>query len=263
MSARVLGLRALPVTFLVFVLEALLSVFASWPSGVELAAALQQLSLDPSALRELAILGRSFGRGHALAVLSVLLLAPWLQMSWLTMLSEPQSPLRALARGARKVPRACLLTLALGLAFALCAAPFAGLGWAVMGWLGGEPDARRHDLALACALAPLLPLGFYFHVAHDLARAAALEQSSARSLWRGLRIALRPRAWLAALGASLVGLLLPLAAHASSWQLAALPATMLLQSVLLVRTVVRAAWLGHALALVQPAPRMVTGKYDG
>jgi hypothetical protein len=253
MNARVLGLRALPITFLIYVVEALFAVFASWPSGVELVARLKSLSLDPGALRELAAVAKGVGRGHGLAVLALVVLAPWLHMSWLIMLSEPQSPLRALARGVRSVPRAWLITLGLGLIFALSALPFLGAAYAVVRALGEHADARRHDLALAGVLAPLLPLAFYFHVASDLARAAALEARTLRSLWRGLRTALRPGALLAALGASLVGVALPLAAHASSWQLGALPATMLLQSVLLVRLIVRAAWLGHALALVRPS----------
>jgi hypothetical protein len=169
------------------------------------------------------------------------------------MLSEPQSPLRALARGVRSVPRAWLITLGLGLLFALAALPFVGAAYAVVRTLGEDPDARRHDLALLGTLVPLIPLAFYFHAASDLARAAGLELRAMRSIWRGLRTAARPAAFAAALGATLVGLLLPLAAHASSWQLGALPATILLQSVLLLRLVVRAAWLGHALALVRPS----------
>jgi hypothetical protein len=253
MNARVLGLRALPITFLIYVLEALFAVFASWPSGVELVARLSSLSLDPSALRELGAVARGVGRGHGLALLAVLVLAPWLQMSWLLMLSEPQSPLRALARGVRSVPRAWLITLGLAFVFVLSAVPFVGAAFAVVHTLGDDPDARRHDLALAAVLLPLVPLAFYFHAASDLARAATLEQRAWRSIWRGLRAALRPSAFFAALGASLVGVALPLAAHGSSWQLGAVPATMLLQSVLFVRLVVRAAWLGHALALVRPS----------
>jgi hypothetical protein len=256
MSARVLGLRALPITFLIYVLEALFAVFASWPSGVELVARLRSISLDPSALRELATVAKGLGRGHGLAVLAVVVLAPWLHMSWLIMLSEPQSPVRALARGVRSLPRAWLTTLGLGLIFALAALPFAGAAFAVVQALGDDPDARRHDLALAGTLLPVVPLAFYFHVASDLARAASLELRAVRSIGRGLRTALRPVPFLAALGASSVGLLLPLAAHASSWQLGALAATMLLQSVLLMRLVVRAAWLGYALSLVRQDERV-------
>ncbi|HEX5661292.1 MAG TPA: hypothetical protein VFX59_29085 [Polyangiales bacterium] len=252
MSARVLGLRALPVTFLIFVIEALFAAFASWPNGVELTAKLSSLSLDPSALRELGAIAKGFARGHGLAVLAMLVLAPWLHMSWLIMLSEPQSPARALARGVGRVPRAWLIALVLLVMFALCGLPFVGLAYGVTRSLSDAPDARRHDLALAGALLPLIPLAFYFHVANDLARAAALEVRTLRSIFRGLRTALRPTAFLAASGAALVGVLLPLAAHASSWQLGVLPATMLLQSVLFMRLVVRAAWLGHALALVRP-----------
>jgi hypothetical protein len=263
MNARVLAVRALPVTFLVYVLEALLAVFASWPSGVELSAKLQALSLDPAALHELATVSRGYGRGHGLAILAVLALAPWLHMSWLAMLSEPQSPLRALARGARSMPRAWLVTLALGSIFVLCAAPFVGLAFGVVQALGDDPDARRHDLALLGALLPMLPLALYFHAAHDLARAASLTLHTWRSVWRGLRLALQPLVFATALAATLVGVALPLAAHAGSWQLGSLPATMLLQSVLLLRLVVRASWLGHALALVRPSFELSTGKSDG
>lgn len=263
MNARVLAVRALPITFLVYVVEALLAVFASWPGGVELSAKLHAVSLDPAALRELATVVRGYGRGHGLAVLAVLALAPWLHMSWLAMLSEPQSPLRALARGARSLPRAWLVSLGLGLVFVLCAAPIVGLAYGVEQTLGQDPDARRHDLALLGALAPLLPLAFFFHVAHDLARAASLELHTWRSIGRGLRLALRPLVLAAASGAALVGVALPLAAHAGSWQLGSLPATMLLQSVLLLRLVVRASWLGHALALVRPSIELSTGKSDG
>lgn len=262
MSARVLSLRALPVTFLVYVLEAALAVFASWPNGASLVERLPELSLDPAALKTLAALAQGLARAHGLALAALLLLAPWLHMSWLAMLSEPQSPLRALATGARSVTRAVRVSLTVGLAFLLAAAPFVALAWGTLHWLGESSDARRHDLILAVLLAPLLPLAFYFQIVHDLARAAALAPQARRRVRRGLAIALRPETWLAAAGAALAGVALPAAAHASAWQLSALPATMLLQSVLFVRLVVRAAWLGHALALVRPAPEPSTGKYD-
>ncbi len=258
MNARVLGLRALPITFAIYALEALLAVFAVWPNGVDLAAKLQTLSFDPASLRELATLARGVARGHALALSALMVLAPWLHMSWLIMLSEPQSPLRALARGVRSLPRAWGVTLLLGFTLLLCLIPVGGACYGVVRTLGDDPDARRTDLTLLAALLPIAPIAFYFHAAHDLARAAALELRAVRSVLRGLRRACRPAAFLAALGASLAGLLLPLAAHASSWQLGALPATMLLQSVLLVRLVVRAAWLGRALSLVREVDR----KYD-
>jgi hypothetical protein len=124
---------------------------------------------------------------------------------------------------------------------------------------GDAADARRSDLLVATALLPVLPIGFYFHVAHDLARASALQARTVRSLARGLYTALKPRAFGPAFAALAVGIALPLAAHASSWHLGALPATMLLQTVLFVRLVVRGAWLGHALACVRVEP---VGKSD-
>jgi hypothetical protein len=258
MNTRQLGLRAMPLTFLVYCVEAGLAVFASFPLASELAPrlfafagtpVLQAAALDPAALSELAALTRGSVRSHGLAMLALFMLAPWLQMSWLSALAEPQSPLRALRQGARRLPRVWLLALASWMLTALLAAPFIALAFGASGWL--HDHAQRHDLALVAALAPLLPLFLYAHVAHDLARAAALDRRALRSCYAGFRAALRVRAWLPGAAAILTGLLLPLAAHAASWQLGGVVAMALLQGVLLVRTFVRAAWLGHALACVQ------------
>jgi hypothetical protein len=267
MSAARLALRALPLTFLIFVVEVMLAVFASFPISVELAPRLATFArdpaaaLDPHSLHELGSLARAFARAHGLSGLVLLALAPWLQLSWLNALAEPQSPLAALARGARGLPRAWLLSLGLGLTFALCAAPWLGLAYGISAWLGHESNAQQVDLTVLACLLPLLPVAVYFLLVHDLARAASLESRSMRSLWRGLRAALRVRTWGPGVAALAVGLVLPAAAHASSWQLEPLPATLLLQSVLLVRLVVRAAWLAHALACVRaPETLSIVGR---
>lgn len=257
MSAK-LGLRALPLTFFVYCVEATLAVFASFPLAAELTPRLaafadtplfQAAALDPSALRELGALARGFLRANGLALLAMFVLAPWLQMSWLGALAEPQSPLRALARGARRLPRAWLVSIGVWLGGALAAAPFLALAFAMTRWLAGA-SAQHADLALLGSVLPLLPILLYVHVAHDLARAASLDRRAGSSVLAGLRGARRPSAWLPGLGALAVGLMLPAATHAASWPLRGLSATLLLQAVLFVRLVVRGAWLGHALTCV-------------
>lgn len=255
--------RALPLTFLIFVLEALFGALAALgPAGAwasALAAAPWQASDTAILLEQLPglIAAVVAHRRTSLAALVVLgLLGPWLQLAWLRALSETSSVGNALIDTVKLVPRAWLITLMVALVAMLAALPF-GLGaYGLHRLLARGADARLHDLALAGVLSPLVPLALWAHALHDLARAAALE----RGALAALRVALRASTDARMLGSALC---LALAGHglvliASSATLAlrghaldALVTTLVLEAALLGRLVLRSMWLARALAKVR------------
>lgn len=260
-EVRAAAARALPLTFTVYVVEALLTTAASLPVLRESA---QELALSPwdasaralvlDRLWELAAVLRG-GALEAAILLGVLgLLGPWLQMSWLSALRAPRDLSRALAEGARRTPRALGVS---ALVLALClvlAAPSALLAWLAHRKLEASLSARSHDLALAAALAPAALVALLAPTFHDLARAAALAQRPLRSVRSALRLVLSARVLLPAALAFLLGhafvLVAQRAAAALSGEVGWALGTAALQSALLARLWLRSLWLAHALACV-------------
>ena len=263
MTPLALALRALPFTFVVYVLQALLASFVALPGGLEIARQLRASSWDRlqwalllDKLFELAALVRSAALSGLIAVVVLLVLGPWLQMSWLSALDQLSSPLRALARGARVTVRAWLVSLSVLLVFALACAPFLLIAYSVHVGLERSTDARFHDLTVLAVLSPLLPVALFIHTLHDLARARALYRGPLDSLVQGLRAALSLRLLLRSLGLWLLGALLVVGSQALVSLLDGpfrfVVTVALLQSALLARQFVRSVWLAAALTCVLP-----------
>jgi hypothetical protein len=261
-------MRALPVTFVVYVIEACSALLLSMPLGLELLddgrATLSHalgraawLDLLPSLMPAL----RVHGTSTLLHVGLLLLLAPWLQMAWLSALAQPMGVGRALAEGARLYLRAWLVTLWVVLLASLGSVPFL-VAASVIERLLSEGDARVHDLLLSAACLPLLLVLWWAHVLHDLARARALTHGAWSSVRSSLGPALQPRVQLP--GLLLAGL--ALATQAAVWALVGrrtldpyLPALALLQLACLLGLFLRSLWLAHALAC---AEQIVTSRDD-
>jgi hypothetical protein len=263
MTPLSLALRALPFTFVIYVLQALLASFVALPNGIELSRALRASSWDRvqwarllDMLPELSALTRGGALAALIAVVVLLVLGPWLQMSWFAALDDLCTPLRALARGARVTVRAWLVSFVVLLVFALGCAPFLLIAYSVHVGLGSTTDARFHDLTLALVLSPLLLVALFAHTLHDLARARALYRGVFDALLRGLRVALSTRLLLRALALWLLGATLVLLAQLlCSWAhgpFRFVVTVAALQSALLGRLFVRSIWLGDALACVLP-----------
>jgi hypothetical protein len=263
MTPLSLALRALPFTFVVYVLQALLASFVALPGGLELARQLRASSWDRlqwalllEKLPELGAIVRSSALSGLVALVVVLVLGPWLQMSWLCALDQLSTPLRALARGARVTARAWLVSLLVLLVFALGCAPFLLIAYSVHHGLASSTDARFHDLTLAAVLAPLLLVALFAHTLHDLARARALYRGALNGLLLGLRAALSPRMLSRSLGMWLLGALLVLLSHAlvslADGPFRFVVTVAVLQSALLARLFVRSLWLGSALTCMLP-----------
>ena len=259
--SRALG--ALPVTFLLYVFEALLAVSFALPLGLELT---QQLggNWDPSqtALALESVTGLASGlrvsAGSALLSLALLvLLSPWLQMTWLSALSDHTTTLDALSRGARLIARAWWVSLLVLVATALTLLPFGVSAYAVHRGLMHATDARFHDLLVLAAVAPAIPVLLFAHLVHDLARATALERSGWQSVSHALRVGLRVSLWPRALALPALGYGMVLLAELASFRAVEVPLRFLLtatalQSALLARTFLRSLWLASALTCVEP-----------
>jgi hypothetical protein len=263
MTPLSLALRALPFTFVVYVLQALLASFVALPGGLELTRQLRASSWDRlqwalllDRLSEIGAIARSSALSGLIALVVLLVLGPWLHMSWLCALDQLNSPLRALARGARVTARAWLVSLLVLLVLALCCAPCLLIAYWVHSGLASSTDARFHDLCLAAVLSPLLPIALFAHTLHDLARARALYRGALEGLLQGLRAALSPRLLLRSLGLWLLGTLLVLLSHALVSLVGGpfrfVVTVALLQSALLARQFVRSLWLGAALTCMLP-----------
>ena len=264
-----LALRALPMTFAIYAIEALLGLFAVLPGALELSpvlahsdgASLQALRLET--VLDFAGVARATLRTLGLAALAGLVVGPFLQMSWLSALAQRNSVQGAFAQGARLTPRAWLVSLLVALLTALFAAPVLCAAYGLHRWLDGTVAARTHDLALLGTLSPLLPMLCIAHVLHDVARARALHLRAARSAFGGLRVALRPRVFARAALAWAVGMLaMALAAllgqRVVEPGVATLATLALLQSALLARLFARSWWLACALAQIgQVAPEVI------
>ncbi len=261
MRALFAALRAAPVTFAIYVIEAIFALSVSVPLGSELtrdARAMGGRALFRAAALEhgLALLPalRIQGRSLALSALLLLAVTPLLRMAWLSALATPLGVRRALARGTSLYGRALATSLALGLAAALALTPWLLFAYVADAVVDADTHARLHDLLLLAALGSALPLLFMAHVAHDLAYAFALQHGPVRAVRLGLRAALSPRAFGAALLASLLASLLagaPLFLPASANGAGELFSSALLQASCLLALGVRSLWLAHALTCTE------------
>src|SRR5688572_3667181 len=113
----VAALRALPITLVIFVLETLISVVLVLPFSAE-ASHMTRGPLDASAraaLLDAMTASSSLWRVLSMQTLMVfglwVLLSPWLNMAWLSALSAPTRPGRALSLGMALLRRALGVSL--------------------------------------------------------------------------------------------------------------------------------------------------------
>ncbi|HEX6245491.1 MAG TPA: hypothetical protein VFZ61_31425, partial [Polyangiales bacterium] len=215
MSALPAALRALPLTFFVYVVEAMLALYCALPWSLEVGAD-ARASLSSAIGRavwldrvgELLPAVRVAGRSGLLSLGLVLLLSPWLQMAWLSSMQQSVSAAAALEQGVRLYLRAVGVSLLSLLVAALLVVPWAGAAWLAHALLAAPTRARLHDCALVVLLSPCCLALVYAHVMHDLARARALSAGAFAAVAFGLRSALRARVLLAALALLLASLAL-------------------------------------------------------
>jgi hypothetical protein len=258
-------LRALPITLLVFALQLVVSVPIALPLSNELERLLagpwdgttQAALLD--ALSALRPLTRTLGLQLVLAVGAWFAASPVLHVAWLSALSTPMAPGRALRRGLVLLPRSCLLSLLWALGTALLASPFLLAAWACSALFDVESNVRSHDLSLLVTLAPLVLVALVSFTWHDFARARSLEQGFVRSVLRSFVPALRPANWLKALGFIALGTGLVLLADlcvrgfGGSGFFGGLLAGLLVHGAILTKLFLRSLWLCHALAAAEVA----------
>lgn len=262
MSRIAAARRALPMTFTVYVIEGALATFALLPGSVELARELAWLGREPSAqavlferVDTLLALARASLLASLVSAVTLVLLAPWLHMSWLAALDASgelsAGVFAALRAGARKLPRAWLVSLWVGLlALAPCAPLLLG-AYALHVRYEAATVARQHDLAVLSALGLLLPVLFFVHVVHDLARARALTKRALPSVLDALRSACSPRLLGVALLLAVLGPALSFAglslAHFVSHTLTLTLGSLAIQLAALGRLAVRSVWLAYTL----------------
>lgn len=254
------AVRALPVTFVVYMVEACLALLLTLPIGLELlddGRASLSSALGRAAwldlLPALAPALRMHATASVLHLVLLLLLAPWLHLSWLYALSRPSGVGPALGEGARLYLRAWLVTFWVALVATLASAPFL-VSAALVERVLGDGDARLHDLVLATVCLPLLPVLWWAHVLHDLARARSLT----RGAWAAVRSSLTDAARIKV---QLVALLLSAAASGAAvvaWLLVGrgtvpqnVPAFLLLQLACLLALFLRSVWLAHTVACAE------------
>jgi hypothetical protein len=261
MRALANALRALPVTFAIYVVEAVLALWCAGPLGLELGddaratlttALGRAIWLDRAS--ELAPALRVSGRSSLLALLVLLLLSPWLQMAWLHALARPLGMRRALEQGSRLYLRALSTSLLLACVGALLLLPWAGAAWLCHALVSAPARARVHDLLLCALLSPCALVLVYLHLAHDLARARALTDGVFRAVRVGLRTALRASVVLAGLSlfaAALAVRGLHFYAFRHDAQLGAFGGALLLQAACLAALFVRSLWLSVCLTCTE------------
>ena len=251
-------LRALPITMLAFLLQLLFAAPFAFPSALELQRVLSgpwsgptQAQLLDTLLASGPIL-RMLGVQSLLAMVLWLVLAPLLTMAWLSALSEPMRPARALAQGVKLYLRALSVSaLLFGIALFVLG-PWPLMAYGFSHWIDPATDVRAHDVAVLVSLVPLLPLGLVMHSWHDLARARSLELGFLRSVTRSaadaFRISVLVRALaLSALGTGLVALSLAITGgHSDSW-LSPMFAALVVHGAVFARYYLRSLWLAHTL----------------
>jgi hypothetical protein len=253
--------RALPMTFAIFVFEALCAVSAALPLALELARkpALRLLdAADQAAVLtlplELAPAFRVAATQASLALGALLLISPWLQMSWLAALDQPRSLRSALLLGARRVPQAFVVSACSTVVLLVLALPFGLLAFALGRVFDPAANAKLHDLVVLQSLAPVALVLLWLVPVHDLARAEALHRPALGSVRHALRLAVRrPSVLLRALVFFVAGSAIALTAQVVVGAAAAAPfrtltTVAILQSALFTRLVIRSGWLAGALA---------------
>jgi hypothetical protein len=270
MRVLVAALRALPVTFALYVVEAVLAITLTVPLGMELSS--DARALGTRVLFRAAAIERGLqllpalrvqGRALALGTVLLLLLTPLLSMTWLSALSGPLGVSRALEQGARLYLRACAVSLAVGLLLALALAPWALFAYSADTWIDLSTHARLHDLLLLGCVGTALPVLWIFHVAHDLARAFALRRGALASVRLGLAAAISLRAPLVALALFALGLLVgasPLLLTTAASRLGEMSSIALLQGACFGALGVRSLWLAYALTCTE---RYATSRVRG
>jgi hypothetical protein len=266
MTRSLVLLRALPMTFAVYVVNGLLAIVLAASLGIELEQALGFPLGRPAArvaalesVLPLAPLLRAKGVDLLLVSATLWLLAPWLQMAWLTSLSALHGPARALRSAWSLYFRAIIATLLVVIGGALALLPWAGLAYAVHTFCEDRVNDRVHDLSVAIALGPALIVLLISATWHDLARARCLSTGAFRSVLAAARDALRPSVLARYLAWGGAGLLLVVAAQAWAFQVQTAGfmrsslLLALLQSAAFLRTLLRSAWLADALACVDAA----------
>ena len=251
-------LRALPITMLAFLLQLLFAAPLVFPSVLELQRVLSgpfdgatQAQLLDTLLASGAIL-RMLGVQSLLLGIVWLVLTPLLSMAWLSALSEPMGPGRALAQGARLYLRAVSVS-ALVLACALFVlGPWPFLAYGFSRWIDPGTDVRAHDVAVLVSLFPLLPLGLVVHSWHDLARARSLELGFLRAVTRSAGDAFRASVLvralaLSALGTALVCLAVAVTGGDGESMFSPLIAAIVVHGAVFARYYLRSLWLAHTL----------------
>ena len=255
MRAWIASVRALPMTFALYVFEAVLAALGVFPLANELArrapttndaiGLAQWLERIPSQGAS----ARVGAVGVALACAALLLVSPCLHMGWLSALSRRESVMDSLHQGVRLWIRACLVSLWIAAALALSAVPFAAAGWGISRVLARQLNDRVHDLVIVSALPLLAAFAFFAHVWHDLARARALHEGAFTSMRRSLRAAVRLSVLLRALlWGGLGGLLVVASQLLARDHAGALLLVGPLQLAILTRLLLRSRWLADALA---------------
>ena len=174
-------------------------------------------------------------------------------MAWLSALARRESVGASLSQGARLWTRACLVTLWVCLGSLLGLSPFVFAAWGLSELSASRLNDRVHDLGIACALLPALPLLVAAFAWLDLARARALHEGAWTSTMRSLRTAIQPTTILRALLWTAAGWALFIAAQLAPLARWGGPALVVfaLQAAVLMRLFVRSRWLADALTCAE------------
>jgi len=253
------SVRALPMTFVIYVFEAVLALLAGLPAALELTRTAPH-GADASSYAEwlefLLGLGAPSRVASVSALLTLLLLgllSPWLQMAWLSALARRESLGTSLATGARLWMRALWVTIPVALGIALALAPFGLAAWGISRLSAARLNDRVHDLGILCALLPALPITLAGFVWLDLARARALHEGAWTCAARSLRSAVQPLTIARAALWNAGGCVPYLLVHAAlSERLSASPLLVAaLQTAVLLRLLFRSRWLADALTCAE------------
>jgi len=259
MNPWVAVVRALPLTFVVYAVTSVLGALEALPASIELQR-VSTLSIRggsaaiarAESLLGLLSTGRALGVTLIIALLAYALITPWLHMSWLSALSEPRSPGKALAHGGQLVGRAMSTSLWVGLGSLLILAPFPLLGWLVRSLLETRVNARVLDLTTLLFLLPCFASLCVALTWHDLSRALCLSRSGFSSARLSFWAAFRPKhlasfVTFSALSWLLFGLTQWLVLSVSGSFVSGVLSVALLQTVAFTRCVLRSRWLTQAL----------------
>jgi hypothetical protein len=255
-------LRALPVTMLAFLLQLTFAAPLALPTSLELSRVFTGSWSGPSqaalfdTLTASGPLFRVLGVQSALALAIWMVVSPLLTMAWLSALSAPMGPGRALSQGVRLYLRAVSVTLFILLCALFVLGPWPLLAYGFSHWIDASTDVRAHDVAVLVSLAPLLPLGLAVHSWHDLARARSLELGFLRSVTRSAGDAFSASVLLRALLLGLSGTLLVVGAvwcvgGDSDSAFSPIFAALLVHGAVLAKYYLRSLWLAHTLVCAE------------